>query len=82
MKSEGSYTCKLKELYTAFLRSKKFAGYRMRIKFDKDPFAVEQNNYTIKILDVYIVNDLDTWPKNPINNFKFEKFFSLLIWSN
>ena len=74
MKSEGSYTCKLKELYTAFLRSKKLAGYRMRIKLDKDPFAVEQNNYTIKILNVYIVNDLDAWPKNPINKFSLRNF--------
>ena len=35
---------KLKPLYTAFLRSIKLSGYRMGIKFDKDPLAVEQNN--------------------------------------
>ena len=41
----------------------------MRIKFDKDPLAVEQNNYLAKIINVYIVYDLDTWPKDPTNNF-------------
>ena len=43
----------------------------MGIKFDKDPLAVEQNNYTTKILSVYIIYDLDAWPRNPTNNFKF-----------
>ena len=36
----------------------------MRIKFGKDPLAVEENN-------VYIVYNLDAWPRNPTNNFKF-----------
>ena len=44
----------------------------MRIKFDKDPSAVEQNNYLTKIVNVYIVYDLNAWPSNPCNNFKFE----------
>ena len=44
----------------------------MRIKFDKDPSAVEQNNYLTKIVNVYIVYDLNAWPSNPSNNFKFE----------
>ena len=30
----------LKPLYTAFLHGIKLPGYRMRIKFDKDPLAV------------------------------------------
>ena len=34
------------------------------MKFDKDPLAIEQNNYLTKIVNVYIVYDLDTWPKN------------------
>ena len=40
-KSNGVYNSKLKPLYTAFLHSAKLSGYRMRIKFDKDPLAVE-----------------------------------------
>ena len=35
----------------------------MKIKFDKDPLAVEKNNYLTKIVNVYIVYDLDAWPK-------------------
>ena len=31
----------------------------MRIKFDKGPLAVEQNNYLTKIINVYIVYDLN-----------------------
>ena len=31
----------------------------MGIKFDKDPFAVEQNNYLSIVLNVYITYDLD-----------------------
>ena len=47
----------------------------MRIKFDKDPLAVEQNNYTTKIEGFYIVYDLDAWPRNPINTIKFKSCF-------
>ena len=44
----------------------------MGIKFDKDPLAVEQNNYLTKVANVYIVYDLDVWPRNPTNNLKFK----------
>ena len=44
----------------------------MELEFDKDLLAVEQNNYLSKIVTVYIFYDLDTWPRNPINNFKFK----------
>ena len=37
----------------------------MKIKFDKDPLAVEQNNYETTLVYVYIVYDLDAWPRNP-----------------
>ena len=45
---------------------------REYIKFDKDPLVVEQNNYLAKFVNVYIVCDLDTWPRNPTSNFKFK----------
>ena len=35
----------------------------MGIKFDKDPLAVDQNNYVSKIVNVYIIYDLDTGQK-------------------
>ena len=41
----------------------------MRIKFDKDALAVEQNNYLTKIVNAYIVYDLEAWPKIPLRNF-------------
>ena len=50
----------------------KLSEYRIGIKFDKDTLIVEQNNYLPKIVNVYIVYDLDAWPRNPTNNFKFK----------
>ena len=68
-KWKGIFNSKLKPLFTVFFSRMKLSGHRMRIKFDKDPLAVEQNNYLAKIINVYIVYDLDTWPKDPTNNF-------------
>ena len=53
---------------------KKLSGSRIGIKFDKDPLAVEQNNYLTKILSIYIVFDLNAWPENPTNNLKFKNY--------
>ena len=50
----------------AFLHSIKLSGYKVGIKFDKDPSAVEQNNYATKIVNAYMVYDLDTWLNNPL----------------
>ena len=44
----------------------------MGTKFDKNPLAVEQNNYLTKTVNVYIIYELDTWPRIPTNNFKFK----------
>ena len=52
----------------------KLSRYRIGIKFDKDTLAVEQNNYLTKIVNVYIVYELYTWPRNPTNNFKFKNW--------
>ena len=71
-KSNGIYNSKLESLYTIFLHSIKRSGYKMGIKFDNDPLAVEQNNYLTKSVNVYIVDDLAAWPRNPTNNFKFK----------
>ena len=51
-------------MYTSLLLSIKLSGYRMGKKLDKDPLAVEQNIYTTKIVNAYIVYDLDAWPRN------------------
>ena len=50
----------------------------MRIKFDKDTLAVEQKIHTTKITNVYIAYDLDAWPSNSTNYFKFK---NCLFWA-
>ena len=54
------------------MHSIKVSGYEVRIKFDRDHLAVEQNNYGTKIVNAYIVYDLDDWARNSTNNFKFK----------
>ena len=44
----------------------------MGIKFNKDPLTVEQNNYTTRIVNAFIVYNLDALPRNPLNNFKLK----------
>ena len=61
-------------MYTAFLHSIKLSGYKIGIKSDKDALAVEQSNYLTKIVNVYIVYDLATRPRNPNNNLKLKNF--------
>ena len=59
-KSNGVYYSKLNPLCTALLHSIKPSGHKMKIKFDKDPLAVEQNNYLTKIVNAYIVCKIST----------------------
>ena len=56
-------------LHSAFLHSTKIPEYRIGIKLDKEPLAIEQNNYLTKIVNIYIFYDLDAWPKIPLINF-------------
>ena len=46
----------------------------MGTKFNTYLLAVKLNNYLIKIGNVYIVYDLDAWPRNPTNNFEFKNY--------
>ena len=71
-KSKGVFTSKLKPSYTAFVHSVKLPEYRIGLKFDMDPLAVEQNIYLSKIISVYTVYNLYAWPRKPVNNFKFK----------
>ena len=54
------------------MHSINLSEYRIGIKFDKDPLAVQQNNYFTKIANVYIAYDLHACPRNPTNNFRFK----------
>ena len=56
-KWKGVFDSKLKPLYTVFLHSIKLCDYRIGIKFNKDPLAVQQKIYLSKIVNVYIVFD-------------------------
>ena len=71
-KPKGAFNSKLKPLYNALVHGIKGSEYRIGIKFDKDFLAVEQNSYLSKIVNVYIFYDLDAWPRNLTNNFKFK----------
>ena len=57
------FNSKLKSLHAAFSHSIKPSGYKIGIKFDKDPLAVELNNYLTKIVNIYVVFELYDWPK-------------------
>ena len=69
------HTSKLKPLYTAFLHSIKLFGYRSRIQLDNSVLVAEQQNFATKIINAYIVCNLDNWPKIPFSNFKLKNFF-------
>ena len=60
--------------YISKVYNTKLSGYRIKIKFDKDPLAVEQNNYLTKIVNVCIVYELNHSPKNPSINFKLKNY--------
>ena len=68
-KSKGVFNSTFNSVYTAFLHNIKLSGYKMVIKFGKDPLAVEQNKYFTKIVNIYIVSDLDAWLKFLLQNF-------------
>ena len=42
------------------------------ILLSNDLLDVEQNNYLTEIVNVYIVYELDPWPRNPTKNFKIK----------
>ena len=46
----------------------------MGTKFEKDPLAVEQDNHATKVVNSYIVYDLDAWPSNTLKNFKLKNY--------
>ena len=52
-----------------FLPKVKYFNKKLIIQLNNTPLDIEENNYTTKIVNVYIVYDLDDWPKNPLRNF-------------
>ena len=51
------------------LPSTKPSGYKIGIKFSNTPLVVEPNNSATKIVNAYIIDDLDDWSRNPLNKF-------------
>ena len=68
-KSKWLFTSTPSPLHIASLNIIKLFECKMRVKFDKEPLTVEQKNYATKILNTYIVYELDTWPKISLNKF-------------
>ena len=46
--------------------------FKIGIKFDKDPLAVEQDNYLIKFVNVCTDYDLVVWSRNLTSNLRFK----------
>ena len=44
----------------------------MRIKFDKHPLGVEEDNYAIKIVNASVAYELDTSADSLLKNFKIK----------
>ena len=47
----------------------KYFNEKIGLQFNYTPLAVEQNNHATKIVNIYIINDLDYWPKLPLRSF-------------
>ena len=67
-KSKGLYKSKLLPLYGALLPNIKYFVPKIAIQFSNTLLVVEQNSYTTKIVNAYIVYDLDNWTKIPLRN--------------
>ena len=58
-KSKGAYNSKLSALNVAFLLNIKYFQKEIEIQFNDTDLVIEQNFYTIKIVNIYTVYDLD-----------------------
>ena len=72
-KSKGVYNSELVTLHGAFLPSIKYFTRKIGMLFNNAPLVVEQNNYSTKIVNVYIVYDLDNKPKLLLRNWAVKK---------
>ena len=57
--SKGLSNSKLMALHGAFLSNIKYFRKKIGIQFSSTPLVIEQNIYTTKIVNVYIVYDLE-----------------------
>ena len=50
----------------------------MRIKFNNTPLVIKQNNYTTKIMNIYVVYDLYNLAKKSAHKFYNKKLYFLV----
>ena len=68
-RSKGVYNTKHILIKNDSLPNIKDPNKKILLQFDYTPLVVEQNNYTSNIVNVYMVYDLDYWPKIPLRNY-------------
>ena len=61
-KSKRAYAFKLNLLCTVVLYNIKRFVYKIGMQFNKSVLVLEQSNYPTKIVNTYIVYDLNDWP--------------------
>ena len=67
-KSKRINTTNLKPLHGAFLPQLRYDARKICVHVTKSPLVVEQNNHSTKIINAYIVYDLNDWPKVLLRN--------------
>ena len=65
---------KLSLLHIAFATNAKYFGCSIEIQFSKTPLAVQKNNYSKRIVNPCIIDDLDYWTLNSLNNFTLKNY--------
>ena len=74
-RSKGVCNSRLDALNSDFLPNIKKINEKIVIQFNNIPLFIEQNNYTSKTVNVYIVYDFDNWQKHPLRNFALKNCF-------
>ena len=61
-------------MHGAFMPRLRYCAKKIWIYLNKSPLVVEQNNYSTKIVNAYIVYDLNDSPKVPLRNFILKNY--------
>ena len=67
-KLERLHNSKFIALHSSFLPNVKYFRNKIGMQFDNTPLVIEQINYINKIVNLYIVYDLNNWPKTPLGD--------------
>ena len=77
-RSKGVYNTKHILIKNDSLPNIRDPNKKILLQFDYTPLVVEQNNYTSNIVNVYMVYDLDYWPKIPLRNFTLKLYINIV----